>query len=810
MLVYAGVILLSAASLAFEISMSRIFSVGQFYHFAFMVVSLALLGYGASGSFLSLSPRLEKWRRERMLTWLSWGFAFTSVGAYALTVQIPFDSFRIAHDWQQGAVLLLHYLALACPFFCSGAVVGLLLSAGRPRPHRVYAANLVGSAAGCVFALIASPVVGGEGVILLCAVLAMLGGLVFQWDAFTDPFSPRAKSRFLSVLLAASQGGIALIFVVAACRTPAFLRVTLSPYKSLSYLLQYPDAELVFQRWNSYARVDVVRSASIRGLSGSGFNCPIQPPPQGGLTVDGDDVNYIHQVEHRFTDVAYTDCLLGSLPYRLRPGARALVLEPRGGADVVTALAQGANHVTVAEGNPLIVEAVREQGDWAGDLYNDPRVRVVTEQGRSFAQRTEEQFDVLVISLNAPQRAVSSGAYSLNEDYRYTVQAFGDYLERLSPGGLLVVTRWLQVPPSESIRAFALAVESVEGTGGNPDTQVVALRSYRQMLILVRQGAFTKAELRVVRDFAAPRAFDLVHLADLRHDEVNRHNVLREPDYHQATAALLGTEGRKTWYSTYPFDLRPPTDDRPFFGHYFKWKQVPRVLAAVGHAWQPFGGAGYLVLLILLAVAVGAAGVVVLLPVALVKRRGGPLGPTLIYFGLLGLGFLCVEIPLMQQFILFLGAPAHAMAVVLFSILLSSGVGSAMSERIAPGAALLLLPPLIGAYALMLPALFDAALGAPMWARVLISVASLTPVGLLMGTPFPGGIRYLEATAPALIPWAWAVNGALSVVASVLAVLLALSLGFSAVLSLGAACYLGALFMATALRLPGSPASPLP
>ncbi len=810
MAVHGGVFLLSAASLAFEISLSRIFSVAQFYHFAFMVVSLALLGYGASGSFLSLFPQLKSWRTERVLTALSWAFALTCVSAYTLTVHVPFDSFRIAHDWRQGVVLLLHYLALASPFFCSGTTVGLLLSAGPARAHHVYAANLFGSAAGCIFAIVVVPAVGGEGVILLCAALSVIAALAFQHGASGAPLLTRAKWRVRPVCVRISQMGVVLVLLVAAWRTPAFLRVNLSPYKSLSYLLQYPDAELIFQRWNSYSRVDAVRSDSIRGLPGSGFRCSVQPPPQLGLTVDGDDANYIHHVEPGFTDVAYTDCLLGALPYELRPEARALVLEPRGGADVVTALAQGAKNVTVVEANPLIVEAVQEQGDWAGNLYEDDRVSVMTEQGRSFSQRADELFDVLVLSLNAPQRAVTSGAYSLNEDYRYTIQAFGDYLERLNPDGLLVVTRWLQVPPSESIRAFALAVESLEDAGGDPGTQVVALRSYRQMLILVRQGPFTEAELQAVRAFAEPRAFDLVYLPDLRPDEVNRHNVLSDPDYHEACVALLNTENRKAWYDAYPFDLEPPTDDRPFFGHYFTWKQAASVLATVGHTWQPFGGAGYLVLLILLVVAIIAAGAMVFLPVAVVKRSGGPLRATLIYFGLLGLGFLCVEIPLMQRFILFLGSPAHAMAVVLFSILLFSGVGSAVSERVSLRTALALLPPLIGVYALTLSALFDAALGAPLWGRLLISVAALAPVGLVMGIPFPGGVRRLERAAPGLIPWAWAVNGAVSVIASVLAALLALSQGFLAVLALGAVCYVGALLTAATLRPPHSPGSPFP
>ncbi len=808
MLIYVGIFLLSAASLAFEINLSRVFSVAQFYHFAFMVVSLALLGYGASGTFLSLYPRLKKRVGLRLLVWLGWAFAFTAVGSYALTVHIPFDSFRIAHDRRQVGVLLMHYVALATPFFCSGTAVGFMLAVWPDRAHRIYTANLVGSAVGCVLPIVASSFAGGEGVILLSAALGIAAALAFQHQMSIAPRSKHRASPAATRVSWIVQGFLLLVLVVAAFRTPSFLHIKLSPYKSLSYLLQYPDAKLVFRRWNGFSLVDVVRSKSIRGLPGSGFRCSVQPPAQRGLTVDGDDLNYIHHVRPGFTDLAYTDCLLTALPYRLRPEAQVLVLEPRGGSDVVTALAQGASRVTVAEANPLVVEAVRAQGDWAGDLYDDARVRVVVEQGRTYAQRTHEQFDVLVLSLNAPQRTVTSGAYSLNEDYRYTIQAFADYLAKLKPGGLLVVTRWLQVPPSESIRAFALAVESLERFGAHPRTDIVALRSYRQMLILVRQGPFTEEELQAVRAFAEPRAFDLVFSPDLRSGEINRHNVLAEPDYHRACIALLDAENREAWYRNYPFDVEPPTDDRPFFGHFFKWRQARSVLAMVGHTWQPFGGAGYFVLLILLVMALVAAGVLILMPIAPLKQSGGPLGGTLIYFALLGLGYLCVEIPLMQRFILFLGSPAYAMTTVLFAVLLFSGVGSAVSQRIPLRVVLVLLPMLVGVYAMALPVLSNVALAAPLWVRVMVTASVLAPLGFLMGVPLPRGIALLERSAPGLITWAWAVNGATSVIASILAALLALSLGSSVVLALGAACYAGALLTVASLRPLPSPVSP--
>jgi len=797
-----GLFLLSAASLALEVNLTRLFSVAQFYHFAFLVVSLALLGYGASGTLLTVFPHLAQRRPRRLLVALGWGFAATAIGSYLITIYVPLDTFRIARDWRQWLVLAVHYLALSSPFLCAGMAVGIALAARPDRTGRTYAASLVGSASGCLVAVIAPSGVGGEGTVFLCAAVAILAALSFGYGAL--------PARRTAATLAAYLVAIGAI-VLMALRLPPALEIRLSPYKSLSYALLHPDAELVSRRWNGFSRVDVVQSSSIRSLPGRGFRCEHQPPSQLGLTIDGDNLAPISQVQPGFGEQPFTDCLLTALPYQLRPDADALVLEPNGGFEVIIALSEGAASVTVTEPNPLIVDAVQSAGAWAGNLYSDRRVTVVAEEGRAHARQTDEQFDVIVLSLADAYRPVASGAYSLAEDYRYTVEAFSDYFALLRNGGLLAIPRWLQVPPSEGLRAFAIAVEAVEQAGGDPRTDIVALRSYQQMLILVRAGAFADDELVAIRGFAAERAFDLVRLPDLRVEEANQYNVLATPDYYHAVQELLDSGDRPAWYRSNRYRVDPPTDDRPFFAHYFKWRQTREVLALAGHVWQPFGGAGYFVLLALLALAVLAAGALIMLPVVLrgrVAQRGDGVATTLAYFGLLGLGYLLVEIPLLQQFVLFLSHPGYAVATVLFTVLFFSGIGSLLSSRL-PWVTLLALPAVVTGYVLLLPRLAGLALSAPLWCRVLLTVVALAPAGILMGVPFPKGLSLLAGQASGLVPWAWGVNGAVSVVASVLAALLAFELGFSAVMGLGALCYAGAWIMAPARRRT-TPRSPLP
>jgi len=783
MWLYLTVFLLSASTLAFEIVLSRLFSITQFYHFAFMTVSLALLGAGASGTVLSVFPSLRRGDPARRLSLFAVLTALATLGSFVLANWLPFDSFAIAWDRRQVLYLASMYLALALPFFFGALAAGWLFSARPAAAARIYTANLIGSAAGCPLALGALATWGGEGTVLFCAWLAGLGALTaivpglmqrkdhpLQWSDWAIP------AACLAVLT---------LFSGWLIQRPSWLTIHLSPYKALSQSLQYPGSEWVWSRWDAASRLDRIRSPGIRVFPGLSYAYLGSLPRQEGLTFDGDDLSPLTVTGPGTWDFA--GYMPGSLAYRLRPGARALILEARGGSDVGVALANQASQVTAVEPNAMAVEAVRE----VTPLDMDVRVHWIADDARSFVRRSQDQFDVIQLSLAWPYRPVTSGAYSLAEDYDSTTEAFHDILTHLSDGGLLVATRWLQTPPGEALRLLALAVTSAQEAGLDPVQSIVVLRGYNTVTLLVKRGPWTGEELAVVREFASTRKYDLVVAPGLRPEEANRYNILADDVLYRTFNALLTSQDRGAFYASYPFDVAPPTDDRPFFGHYFKWEQAGAVWEQLGKTWQPFGGAGYYVLVLMLAFAAITAGVLILLP--LVLRRGQGMaayrGPTVVYFAMLGLGFLFIEIPLIQQLILLVGRPTYALAAVLFGLLLSCGLGSLLSPRLPWRSVLVAVMLLAVAYLLFLPGLFQAALGLSLPARFAIGVLSLAPLGLFMGMPFPKGITWLGGAAPDLVPWAWGVNGAVSVVASVLAALLALSAGFTVVLAAGAACY---------------------
>ncbi|MBI1879058.1 MAG: hypothetical protein HYR94_12710 [Chloroflexi bacterium] len=451
---------------------------------------------------------------------------------------------------------------------------------------------------------------------------------------------------------------------------------------------------------------------------------------------------------------------------------------------------------------------------------------MVVDEPRSFLRRTEQQFDLIIWPLTDSFRPVTAGAYTLNEDYRYTVEAFADALAHLSPHGLLIIERWLQLPPSESLRLWGTVITALDQASdrrpirhslwsqGRPLTadrqtfiparHLLALRSLQTSLIGIARSPLTIEDVAKIRQFANERQFDLIWLPDIQPEETNRFSVVPGDPYYHTFAELLTTSDPAAFFAAYPYAVAPPTDDHPFFFHFFKWQQIPEILQSLGWSWQPFGGSGYLVLGVLLALVIFLSAGLIVLPLlwrvnesmgqrvseqqlAVSRRRSVVI---FLYFALLGLGFLFVEIPLLQRFILYLGQPAYAFAVVTSALLIAAGVGSVyLSPRLSLRWTLPLITLLAILYPLLLPYLFDATLKLPFAGRVVITIMALFPLGILLGVPFPRGLKQVAQESPEVIPWVWAVNGCASVISAVLASMLALTWGFSVVLWSAAAAY---------------------
>jgi spermidine synthase len=781
----AGVAVLSAAILLAEVTLSRVFAIVQFHHFAFLLVTLALLGFGASGSLSAVFPRLSS-------PWLwpvyALGFALTSMAGYLLVVWFPFDSYRIAWDVREVWLLAANLLALAVPFALAGLLIGGMLHRSPAQADRIYGANLIGSALGAFGAPLAIVTLGAEHALPVAAALGAAAAV---------PVAGRRRS------VAIAAGVLAAILVAVPVVAPEAVEPQASPYKRLSQLRLDPDSRVLATRQDAAARLDIVVSSTIRSAPGLSLSYLGDLPPQVGLVLDGDALLPVPRADAFDPDLGRS--VPSALAHRIRPQADTLLLGSGGGFPALAALANGADRISVVEPSRLVLDALSvELREWAG-LADDPRVSLVHDDVRAFAAGAEghADYDVVELTLTDAYRPVTSGAYSLTETYALTTDAIGAYLDLLGDDGILVVTRWLQTPPSEELRTLGMVAAAL-GERSSPLTdRVFAFRTFQTASFLVKRTPLTDAETDALLAELERLRYDLVLAPRTPEQLVNRFAVTEQPLFHEQAVELATTTDREALYARSTFDITPPTDDRPFFFHFFRWEQTPGILEELGRRWQPFGGSGYFVLLALLAFAVVAALAFILAPIALAPRFRSSLreigarraAPILAYFIALGLAFLLVEIALVQRAILVLGQPALALATVIGGVLLASGLGSIASSRLPWRGSLVAAAILAALGAVTSTALAHALLGQPLPVRLIGVTALIGPLAFFMGVPFARGIAALSAH-PAMVPWAWAANGSASVIAGVLAVLLSLSFGLGAVLWVGAGFYAVALLTA--------------
>ena len=729
------------------------------------------MGIAASGVLLALRPK------HPPLSVLAFGYAISILLAYLTINHLPFDSYSIAWDQRQIGILLLYFLVAGTPFLLAGWAVGACLTAAGREAHLPYAANLVGSALGCPAALIVLASFGGEGAVALAVALGLMAAFVL---------TPRISLRVLLMVLI-------LLTIWSGLDPPKILTLRLSPYKSLSVISLAPDAQTTVTQWSASTRVDVVESNSIHVLPGLTLNAKIELPLQAALFLDGDGplpINNLSPNENEaLTLAAY---MPASLAFQLRPHAHALILQPGAGLDTIVALASGAKHVTLATDEPLIGEILTgPYAEFTHDLLASPQLTVSARPSRNVLHITHGDYDVIQFALSQSYRPVASGAFSLTEDFSLTVEALGEAFDRLSENGLLVITRWLGTPPSESARTWATLLAALQID--DPASHLVAYRGMRTATMIAAKRPFSLSELDAIRAFLQDNAFDPIHLPDLKPGELNRYNQLPQDTYHELFSSLLNDPS--STIASYDFNLKPPTDDRPFFHHFFRWRQVPEIMSTLGIIWQPFGGSGYLVLLALLGLMILLTIPLILSPLIVLGRRGSwsPPGWGMMgYFAFLGAGYLLIEIPLIQKLTLLLDRPTLALATVLFTMLLASGIGSLLSTRVNLRKTLILLVLLLGLTTVILPWVIEHSLPWSLVARLVLSFVILAPAGLLMGVPFAAGLRRLEGRSPGSIPWAWAINGAISGMSGVLAALISLDAGFTITLLVGTLAYLGA------------------
>ena len=795
---FISISLISASALGYEILLMRLFSIIHWHHFAYMIISLALLGYGASGTFLVFAR--QKLKKHFAAAYITNAVlhAISLLGCFLLAQKVPFNSLEVAWDAHQQFYLLILYIILSVPFFCAANCIGLAFIKHKDQINLIYRSDLIGAGIGALIIILLLFIVHPRDCLPLLFFLAMLSAVFAILDQ--DLNAPRWVAGLCLFC------GIALPVLIPK----NWIELEMSEYKGLSRTLQVMGTKVLSEHSSPLGLLTVVASSTVpfRHAPGLSLKNTVEPPPQLGVFIDGDALNVITRFTGDRKPLAYLDGLTSALPYHLLKNPKTLILGSGGGADMLQAYYHKAETIDAVELNPQFVDLVQQKYySFAGNLYNLQNVNAEIAEARGYIAGKKKQFDLIQIALLDSFAASSAGVQSLSESYLYTVEALKEYLNRLSPEGIVAITRWLKLPPRESLKLFTTAIKALEESGvSDPKNRLALIRNWKTTTLLIKNTGLTEDDIDAIRNFSNARAFDIAYYPSMPAQEANRYNILREPYLYQGMMALTG-KGREDFVKRYKFNIEPSTDNKPYFFHFFKWRALPELLAMRNQGGLFLVEWGYLILVATLLQAAVISFVLILLPLWVLQRDKQikddkkKIG---FYFAALGLAFLFIEIAFIQKFILFLSHPLYAIAVVLCGFLVFAGLGSGYSDYFSRQCRKISRSPItlsvagITTFALLylflLPPLFHRLISLPDIGKILVSILLIAPLAFFMGMPFPLGLLYVASKSSDFIPWAWGINGCASVISAVLASVLAIHFGFTAVVILALLLYIFAAF----------------
>jgi len=800
---YIGIFFFSTSVLLFELSLMRVFSILQWNYLAFMIISIAFLGYGASGTFLSVSSSILK-RAEgknlyKYLLFFSLLFSLGSLLSIFVISKVPFDLYRVITDRYQLLYLVIYYLAIAIPFFFAGICISLAISKLPEKVNKIYFCDLGGASIGCISFLVLANYISLNYLLIIPPLLSFLASFLF---------SLKLKNKRSIIYIV----GI-FVFIILFNGAEGFYSFPVNPYKSLFTLLRYPNSRIIDRQENSFARLEVAESEGVKYAPGLSLNFSGEIPEQLGLVTDGDGLSAITKLEGEndlegSKKIEFSDYISSALGFHLTGDKRkVLIIGPGGGLDVLGGIYNEAEKIRGIEMNPDVKILLQNNyADYSGNIYNREGIKILTGEGRSVLKGLEQKFDLVQISLIGSSNTASGGFYSISENYLYTVEAFMDFWQHLSDGGKLGITRWLKFPPREIVRLGSIALEALQRVGiERPENYLAVIRSWATSTLILSKKEIGEEEIRIIKDFCDERNFDTVYFPGIKKEEANTNHVLEESYYYQEIDQLVNSfkeDELKDFYDSYFFNVSAVTDNQPYFFYTLKWKNIPKIIKSTAN-WQPLIEWGNLIIFATFVQGIIFSIIFIFLPLILkrfpVTKKRVKI-PFLLYFASLGLGYMLLEISFIQKFILYLTNPAYSTSIIIFSFLFFSGLGSFYSRKVERNyvkALKIIIFTLCGiliVYQFILPYVFNATLKYSLLVRIFITMGLIFPLGFLMGMPFPLGIRLVslidQGKGKGLIPWLWATNSFCSIIASVSAVIIALFFGFKVVAILAALIYL--------------------
>lgn len=777
-LVFA-VSILSAAIVTYEIQLMHFFTIVQWHYFASMVISIALLGFGASGTVISIFRKWMLQREDFLLPFLmiSSGLLMTIAIRASRYEFFLFDSYTLFVDRSQFSRLLGTYFLFFLPFFSGALAIGLIFVKKVSSIGTFYFADLLGSGLGGALAIFLLWQFSPREIPSIIAILPILAGVLI--------IHKKARLYLISYCL------LSLSMVVYHLNKPFDLLP--SQFKSISYALNLPDARIDQQMSSPYGLVQVVSSPVQRYAPGLSLTYTGNVPPSAAIFNNGDWYASIPSRSKKDTSsiLNYTTM---ALPYVFGVPKSVLLFHAGAGLEIVHALNNGAEQITAIEPNATVISLLKnEYASLTDSLFYHPKVEIRVQASRTFLNQTSKKYDIIQLPLLGDFGG-SVGLDAIQEENLLTKEAFAEMWQKLTPNGMIVLSFWIDLPPKISLKSAAMISKSLESFQiKEPLNHIAAIRSWGTLTYVIKQKPLNKTEINKVKTFCERYNFDPILLPGITTQERVQFNAMEDEVFISDMEGMFSSQREKIIHE-YDFNIQPATDNKPYFFQFLRWKKLSGLVKTMGGKSTAFLELGYLIAVVTFIQVIIFALLFIILPLFRLGWKGGNKSWVVIYFMALGFGYMFLEIVFIKYFVLYLGHPIYSVATVISVMLISSGIGSYYSSRYRTyQKALLKITALITAlillYAFIIGLFLSSTVGLPIIMKILLAGVIIALPSFFMGMPFPIGLKIVDAIKKSNVPWAWGINGCVSVISASLAAIIAVEMGFMAVMLFAALAY---------------------
>ena len=788
----------SFSILSYQIIFTRIFAWSQWHNLSPLIITMALLGFGASGSFVSIiQKKIEASYSLFFFTSLILFPVFLTLG-FIISTTLVFNPYEMIYSPGQIISMFFYFFLMGFSFFLGALIICIALL--QHSISKTYFFNLIGSGAGAMSVVGASFFFHPFNIMLGIILTAMVPAMVMAFKSHVKHVCTIGiiTAIIISTLFTCDLK-VTCDLQVKLSSFPDFKKI--SQYKAISGALNLPEAQIVHEAYSPLAVIQVVQAEGLRTTAGLSLVSPFQVPVQKGIFFDGGSMSPITPFKGNKNEIRYIEYLASYLPFHVmdkHERNRVLIIGSGGGESILKSILSGFKYIDALEQESCVISLMKNQfSSYSGDIYTRQNVIIHHNEARSFIKQTPKKYDLIELSMIDAYNTAASGVYALNESYLYTIESIKEYLGSLNENGLLAISRWVVTPARDNLKIFNLVIQALRQMGiDDVQHHLIAIRSLQTLTLLVSKSAIPETMIDKTKIFARERLFDLVHYPGISDKQVNQYIKLNTPVYHQALQKLM-TNDSKDFIKAYDFDISAATDNRPYFYNFFK-PAVFKYIKTYGPSQIPVTEWGYLILLIILLPVLVLSFIFIVLPLRITGQKAKGMKKTIFtYFSLIAVGYFFIEMPMIQKMILFLGHPAYSLSVIISGFLTFSGIGSLYSSRIFSESRRIFYSSFfivlfIAFYLIFMDKIILFFISFSLGSKVFLTLMMIAPLGFFMGIPFPCALSFLKGKDEFSLAWAWGINGFFSVISILLATMLAIIYGFKAVMIIAILCYASA------------------